>query len=277
MSGSAKEANKTHMAMKRQDPRAHGADRAELCRQLEEPAEITYGVMPLGPEDLALLGKATGYGVNAVKALARIHAEGGIGAVSSATLQEAQRIFGAGMKSLGPQAIKRRLASAVKEFNEAAGRLRERKPLGPQGRVQSEPPVKATAAPKLNEVEQDNAIRGLIKERTELSPKNLIREAGRKTRDAKQPPSGEALRKRTERAWARRDVEIEGKREAEELDEALLKPGKRHRVENIYRRVDTRRPPLGETPEQMKPLLDKLLHVMPGQGETPLARAIKKK
>jgi hypothetical protein len=210
----------------RPDPIQHQRNRAELRRELEAQPELRLAAMPLGPQDLALLGKATGYGVNAIKALVRIHAEGGMKAASEAAILEASRIFGTGMRSLGPRAIKQRVAEAMREFSQGVERLKSGKPLfAPSG---SEATIEAALsiggrAPALSprqEARQTMQIKSWAQEEIEkLRAENPIPQQSRRAtnqalRDKANPPSKDALGKRQQRADAKLPADVQQRLEA---------------------------------------------------------------
>jgi hypothetical protein len=216
--------SETHMSP-RPNPTQHNKERSRLAEMLREEEQalqgepISYGVMPLGPDDIRALAKATGYSVEAVKALARVYQSGGLKAAGGAALTEAMRIAGAGWKSASDKAQK--LRSMLTDFHRAVKRItpelaQERWPV-------TEPP--AAPPSKLHKpgqrVTENTPVPSMSRVERRTQDKAIVEEAQRRIGQLSEPagsksgllnarkPSARAQAMRQERAMAKRDAALE--------------------------------------------------------------------
>lgn len=224
---------------RRVNPAQQQAGRDSLRAQLEAPTPISYGVMPLGPGELTALARATGLGLNAVKALVKIAGEGGPRAASKAVLDEGLKLFAAGRKSLGPAAIKQALHGAyddvVREAKVIASRARS---LGkgegglgelaeaPQAGVKYPKAPSSGVAPTTEEAAEkaeaaSNAhLRKFVGEGPAPKPETPLQRMAREQREA----NGLSKRQLQRREAQRIERQAQSARERREV-EKLLEPG----------------------------------------------------
>ena len=225
----------------RLDPRAHDAQRRELRRRLEEPAEISIAIMPASPEDLAALAKATGLSINAVRALIKIAAEGGPKAAGAAVMREAEALFALGRSKMNPKAIRTVIHNAYNEVISkahsirsrltTAGELNRAESLGdlasaPRVRVpkapKAAPAAKAPGAPSMDPHEaaaQNKAVEKFAREKLAELPKDPVVEPSPMVR-ARKKVSPRAQAAREERAWKARDAATEEAAKLKDLEAA---------------------------------------------------------
>jgi hypothetical protein len=142
--------------------------------------------MPIGPDDVRALARATGYSVNAVKALARIYSEGGISVASGAALQEAARVLRVTKSSVAEEF--RRFTTGAKQLKSITGTAKGTVSAAKEALEAKQ--VRSWAQEQLDATRADSAV-----------PSRKA--ASMAARDAASPPSEETLRGRRRRADAR--------------------------------------------------------------------------
>ena len=231
------------MGARRVSPKDHGDERAELRRQIEEtqPKDISIAIMPLGPEDLAMISKATGYSITTIKTLAKVYRAGGLKSAGSAAFQEMFKIGGAGWRSVEDKAAK--VKSMLTEFHKVVAKkfpeaAREHWPvaeapraaevlskLHAPGKVVTE----TTRVPAMSPDElkaQNRRVARYAQERIDELSKNAAKPEPKSAMVRARKPSPRAEAKRVDDAWVKRDAAIDELKRVRELGVRGDLPGK---------------------------------------------------